>query len=477
MNTIFRLFAASGIVLVLVGCFKDNSTDFRTEQVSILKTNDGFDKAVAEYELNEVLKMSAPAFTQSNGDKPITYTWEINQKVVGNGPELEYQLKDKGDFEGRLTLFNGDSYLFFPFKFKVLNSFTEGLYALAQYKGTTVVSYAPNTLRRPFTLDVLRTFNPDTRFGTEPTAMAFMHYSGGGLLFYVATNNPNKLYRLEGKEMVLINEMSAPRPSVTIDYITMMPGETRILFVEGEHLAQLQRTDIYSANSIYRGWRTNWGQDLRIAKSILAAYTPFNGYENSHVYYAQGKGIIVSPRISDSNDALVLTKEFAGRDLITMHPIQNSQEFVALLKGNNGLELAWFTPGAYASKNKPENAYPPALKDIRVVPVSSLLTEQSSTAASPLSNLFFYSSANKVYAYAVLSQGNFPTSPVFTCDEGDMITAMLISNDYTKLYIATTSGSGDTPGSLYCYSLEGNRELIWKRKNVTGTVKQLAERV
>ena len=54
----------------------------------------------------------------------------------------------------------------------------------------------------------------------------------------------------------------------------------------------------------------------------------------------------------------------------------------------------------------------PELKQAKIeIPASAGVTVKSKFVAAQATNLIYYSNDNKIYAYSVLSKGNFPTTP------------------------------------------------------------------
>ena len=81
-----------------------------------------------------------------------------------------------------------------------------------------------------------------------------------------------------------------------------------------------------------------------------------------------------------------------------------------------------------------------------------------------------------MYAYNVLSGGNFPQNALTTFgDASETIADMLISEGSNKLYVATNAATGQLVGNIYCYDLNENK-LLWQKKNITGRIKSITYR-
>ncbi len=97
--------------LTLVSCFSDDTTlgDRPLAEIVIDSTS------VAEvYNINknETLTVT-PKFSQTNGGKTVTTTWEIDQKVYSNEPTLTFTGKELGSWNCRLILENEDGKTFY----------------------------------------------------------------------------------------------------------------------------------------------------------------------------------------------------------------------------------------------------------------------------------------------------------------------------------------------------------------------------
>lgn len=473
MKTITNIMMLGLLALLLTSCFKDDSTGPNVP-VSVMTAASELDEEyVVEY--GNVLTIEAPEIQQTNTAKALSYSWEINYKEVSTERTLKYECKEYGKYVIRLKVFNQDGYLYQTSSLNVLYPFTAGIYAAAKYDGKAIVSYVPASETQKVQLDILREFNPDVDFGAEASAIFFQNYLDRNL-GYVATKNPNKLFRFEPYTMVLINEINAPRTGIPIDYIINSGSDLPITLMEGGHLMSLGSQDVNFDNKVYRSWRSTWGQGLSFANRILYCYSTVNSYLNSILYFDNSEGrFIVEPRQGTSRPSLIHGDTFKGHTMIDMGLILDRREVVALLKTAAGkIELAWLTPGVYVgSIGSPEA---PVVRDQREVPATAQMTTDTKMASSTKSNFLYYSSDNKVYVYAVQSQGNFPTTPTFTCDEGEVIVDMLLSKDLTKLYVATNATSGDKVGSIYCFGVENNQGLLWKQKNISGEISQIFER-
>jgi hypothetical protein len=101
------------------------------------------------------------------------------------------------------------------------------------------------------------------------------------------------------------------------------------------------------------------------------------------------------------------------------------------------------------------------------------LTENSAMATDLQSPLLYYSNANKVYRYNYQAS-NFPTEAFITVADGVEIKSIVLSDEGTKIYIATynQSASSEYKGDIYCYDIQ-TKNLLWKEEGVAGEVVEM----
>ncbi len=115
------LFAA----LCFAACIEDDSTE-AVKPISEIAVVDG--TVQSEYNIHTLEKLViTPKITQTNEQKPVTYSWEIDQKIVSTNETFEYVSSELGSHNCRLILENEDGKTFFPFKIFVNSAYEEGL--------------------------------------------------------------------------------------------------------------------------------------------------------------------------------------------------------------------------------------------------------------------------------------------------------------------------------------------------------------
>ncbi len=128
------------MLLCLSSCFQDETTD-GTGPISEITIKEGCIKTVYDIDKNETLTIS-PVISQSYTDKPVTYTWEIDQKVYSREQKLIYVGKELGSFRCRLIVENEDGKTFFPFTLNVNSPYEEGITVISNdADGNSMLSF------------------------------------------------------------------------------------------------------------------------------------------------------------------------------------------------------------------------------------------------------------------------------------------------------------------------------------------------
>ena len=199
--------------LTLVSCFSDDTTlgDRPLAEIVIDSTS------VAEvYNINknETLTVT-PKFSQTNGGKTVTTTWEIDQKVYSNEPTLTFTGKELGSWNCRLILENEDGKTFYPFKLNVNSPYEEGITVLsADADGRPFISFMQKPIGNEqamfYDYDCLEVNNPDMHFASMPADIV---QSAGSLIIAcqgkgMSGEDVPTLYYINEKTMVVENMLS-----------------------------------------------------------------------------------------------------------------------------------------------------------------------------------------------------------------------------------------------------------------------------
>ena len=473
---LLHVLALSVAVLSLQSCITDDSTSPSGNSSKLSLSQDLHQK----YTLDrwDTLKI-APKVVQTNAQKNISYEWEINKRVVSTDAQLNYVCEEFGVFPCRLKVSNGDNVQFYEFELNVQYSYVEGLYILASHGGRTIVSYLPEPQSsKSFDLDVLQKNNPNADFTSAPKGIDYaLARDNKTPLVYVAVGNPSTIYELDGNLMTTrfkttstgnisyLKRSAQTYPKSMLTMVDHVPYRLTLsetsLFDLGKYIKDSLKTEKISLADAATAWKQ---QDLR--------------YIQGYVLFDNAEGRLVPQKVQATGNmpAQLLKGTFSGDSLIGMGSVDSERNIVLMTwnKAASKFRCYYVSPGYYPSnKTKVEVA---TLKHAADVPASAGLTKNSVVRVSPEKNLVYYATGNKLYAYNVLSNGHFPTSALSTFgDSGETIVDMLITEGSDKLFVATNAASGSLVGSIYCFDLNENK-LLWEKKNITGTIKNITYR-
>ena len=101
----------------LTSCFEDETT-MGTGAISEIVIDSTSIQKVYNINKNETLTIT-PVISQTNKEKDVTYTWEINLETYSHDKEFVYEGKELGSYLCRLIVENSDGKSFFPFELHV----------------------------------------------------------------------------------------------------------------------------------------------------------------------------------------------------------------------------------------------------------------------------------------------------------------------------------------------------------------------
>ena len=469
-----NIFIATALMLTVVSCINDDSTG-STHNTSKLSLTVPFEKT---YTLNrlDTLKLS-PTVTQSGEQLQVKYEWEVNYKRVSTDRELKYVCSEFGKFPCRLKVTNGDDLKYYEFGINVQYAYEQGLYILGQYKGRTIVSYLPDGVKdKSFSLDVLAPNNPDITFGA-PRAISGIPATSlnKAPIMYVAAGNPSTTYEMHGNLMIAYSQVSA---NGNVSFLTTSPAnqkEVQFVVVDGKpaRYSNNYRRLFDDSESLI----TALGHPLKLANALAAWKRDDLVYIHGFVFFENTHGHLLGKSVENNKvPTEILPNTFTGDTLIGMGAVDKERNIAMITRNiaSSKFYLYYVFPGYYYTKV--EKRVPAVVKYKGEIPATAGISGSSIVRTTKGKSLVYYSSGNNIYAYNVLSNGNFPTTPSFSVgNSGEVIVDIYINNDDSKMYIATNAASGDLPGSIYCYDLNG-RTMLWQQRNITGKITNMIYR-
>ena len=341
--------------MMLTSCFSDDTT-LATRPLAEIVLSAGTMQEVYNVDKNDVLRIT-PVYTQTNGGKPVTVTWEIGEKVFSHDETLEYECRELGSWNCRLILENEDGCTFFPFKLHVNSPYEEGITILSQDAiGRPYLAFLPKTLdgSRPefFPYDCLTKNNDDTEFASYPADIV---QCSGTLIFACqgkqsGTDVPTIYYvnekTLVVENMLTVKEYADFKPTILgipsldasgVAYpIICENGKTyEFSTTEGAIVPATKMPYTYAQRMLVYdpgyGWNYDilfWDQEIGALGLIYNGYGPYYLSKNYH----QGR-----ETCSGTNNYFD-GRQLAGMCLIRMTPQQaNTNAAQALVMTKNGM--------------------------------------------------------------------------------------------------------------------------------------------
>ena len=460
------------VMLLASSCIKEDSIGV-VNPVSKIEMKQEID-SIYTLERWDTLRITLPEITQANQEKPLTYSWEIDYKEVSKEKDLVYVCENFGKFPARLKISNEDGFYFKHFELDVRYSYIKGLYILASHNQKTIISYLPEDVKgKQFEFDVYEKNNPHIEIGSEPITFFFSNTPNRQEL-YLSTGNPSALYRLNANMMTVSTKVDV-EPHVT--FITDNGLESSItivfMFIMNNRVAEINYNQHYYTNPRQQTFEGMFGE-LKLHDKFYYWRTPDDRYTNGELYFDNLKSrMIIFSNSAKKNVQELFKGSFANMKMIDMFLVTGKKEFGAVLQDKESKEFShvWFNPGYYNQYNLDKEIAPEIIFSAKM-PISSEIGESSLIASSPSKNVMYYTSGNKIYAYNVLSKGNFPSAPLFVCGNKGEIASIFINEAEGKMYVGTNDGSASLQGSIYCYDINSNK-LIWEKENITGEIAQL----
>ena len=215
MKKIHILLSLVVLTLLAASCVKDDTT-LGTGAISMISIDSTSIQTEYNIKKNDLLTIQ-PKVAQSNKQKDLQYTWEIELKTVANGPVFEYEAKELGSYRCRLIVENEDGKSFFNFTIHVNTPYEEGLTLISKDKNgkgkLSFLLFTPDgTPAEQFTEDdCFSTNNPDEVFIANPVDIV---HSGENLIMACQGDDAQgqlaTIYYLNEKTLVVENKITAP---------------------------------------------------------------------------------------------------------------------------------------------------------------------------------------------------------------------------------------------------------------------------
>ncbi len=450
-----HLFVVVAITASLVSCFKDDTT-LGTGAISEIMV----DSISEVYNINQNdTLIITPYITQTNHPKEISYTWEMDLEHYSDSCCFVFIGKQFGSYNCRLIVENSDGKTFFPFVVHVNTIYEEGLTILSKdANGKAMLSFMltpPDGNPIGFMKGDQFSINNEEPFADNPTDML---QSDGRLIIACQGSNdgsiPATIYSLNEKTFFLENMASAPSFTDFKPVVLGIPSDT----YDGRPypiICEGGNTYEYSTN------------EAVISKPTLLPYT----YSQNAFIYTKGEGTYNFLCWDKDINALCQVNNgydpyyFGSTYLMSRKPIEEDEEKNNPLYGHEFLKMTLIeqhdtiktTPKALVITKKNEKDFYKTLLSIEFwedvngktemvgeVPQRPLrqssgqltLSENTPCVANKLYASLLFADGNKVYRWyydlAAIKVDNIQTIGT----ESAIITAMSLSPDLTKTYVA-----------------------------------------
>lgn len=480
------------VLLSLASCVDDESTH-ATSPISEITIEEGSVKERYDINKNEVLTIR-PRCRQTNRQKTLSYTWEIDQKVYSQGEEFVYTGNRLGSYDCRLIVENEDGKAFFPFKLNVNSPYEEGITVLScDPQGKSMLSFMLKQLDGSVEDhfedgDCFAVNNPDMKLASNASDMM---QCGGNLIISCkgggADGSSSAVYYLNEKTFVMQNYIDASEypgfkpvklaiPNVSsagISYpILCEDGSVYELSVsEGVIIPSIKlkfqyapTCAVHTSEGVGKFTLLFWDETNGGLCQIMNGYGP---------YFCSREYLISVDKLNESNNY------FNGRQFVAMFMPRVPQEFVktespdiwVITKGSSGtihhkvqLKANFWVSDVQTGQN--------SLVDNGGNKVCAFVTPkfhaQSPHVASRLYYTLFFSEDNNVYAWNYTTSQRLEQAKVY-CSPGTaqaVVTSMELSEDQQELFVAfyEPEESG-LNGHVWVYDTQEGR-LLRKYDNV-----------
>lgn len=160
-------------VLSFASCYRDESTDATLPIAEIFIDGSNLEK-VYNIHKNDTL-IIRPVVTQSNEALPLSYKWELDQKVVSEEKDFFYVGNMLGTYSGRLIVENEDGKAFFTFMLNVNSPYEYGITVLSKdADGLPHIAFMQEPMkegdkREFYNENCLEKNNPGEAFSSNPS--------------------------------------------------------------------------------------------------------------------------------------------------------------------------------------------------------------------------------------------------------------------------------------------------------------------
>lgn len=443
MNAKYTLLTIATLALLsLSSCFKDNSTGADIA-ITELVPKGQLEELYLE-DQGQTITIPCPLIEAKGESKPISYSWEVDGKEVSKEKDLVYECNKFGVFTIHLKVTNGESTTFFNSKLNVQYPYRKGIYFLWGNASDVRVGYIdPLQPKEKLHYNTLKLNNPGVTFTGEPHDIAFVtneRYGYKGFLMAVGL----QLLTFAPDEMKFISPLKL---STDIMRVEGSSNSERATFFYNGRFGTFSVKDFTATNSDLRNkllpyTTKQYGKEGLFAHSIVywRRVAP-DVYDNDgYMVYDNANEVIL---VNHSKIETWYPDETKGYELLEMLPLDYSRIILLYLKSkrDGSIKELKIKPGLHKASKKYN--HPQELVYSGSVPSAFKLREGSILVASTSRKLVYYTSpeGQDIYAYSIVSEGNYTDTPVVDTPAGMRVVDMEVDRDNKYLYAALTDGS------------------------------------
>lgn len=482
---VYKILMFTMLAPLFVSCFSDETSE-ATAILTEIVIDESSIQSVYNVNKNETLVIT-PVITQNNGNKPLSYAWEIGTEIYSNDAQLVYVGKELGKYNCRLIVENADGKEFFPFMLYVNSPYEEGITVISKdAKGNSMLSFMQkpeNDDEASFaTGELFALNNPDEYFAAN---VADIVQSSGSLILVCQGGGENgdvpAVYYLNEKTLVVENMFTVPEYDDFVPTMMGIPatgysGTSYPVLCENGKVYEFSTTEAalakprklqstYAQNCIVNNGSTGyeilfWDLDNSGLSLIYNGYGPYYCSSEYHL-------MLDNPEFAKKN-------YFNNRKFATMIPIAMTPK--QLTESGNHSELLIFTSMGATAFYRSEVLHTDFWGYDYVEMKPTFLVQNSSQAM--VANMPLKENtpcvANKTYYSLLFADGNrirrwyynTALSKLATAEEllsvggnNAIITDLVISDDHKRVYV-----------SFYEPGQEGLNGSVWVFDTDKGTV-------
>lgn len=474
---ILKLCLMLTVLPMLYACFGDDTTD-ATRPLSHITIESGID-SIYNIDKNETLVIK-PVISQSNKEKPLSYTWEIDLVPYSHEEIFTFVGSSLGKYNCRLIVENEDGKSFFPFVLYVNSPYEEGITLLSKdADGNSMLSFMQEPLgdeEASFTTgDCFAVNNPDMQFAAG--AVDIVQCSGNLIVACKGGGERGDLptiYYLNEKTLVVENMFTVPeyddfKPEILGVPSTAYPGTSYPIICENGKVYEFSTTEsavakprklqsTYARNCIVNSGSSYdivmWDKEKGALAQIYNGYGPY--YCSKEYNLKSDDPEFESKNYFNGSDFLAMTK-------IRMTPAQkmnagDRQEFLILTRKipNTRSEVLYTNFWGYDFE-KGEVTFNTAHTTQGLL-MKSPLAENNPCIANKTFYSLLFADGNKVrrwnYNSNLSALAKAPTL-LTVGSENAVITAFEISDDHLKTYVAFYEpGQDGLNGSVWVFDTD-----------------------